>query len=166
MPADRSRSGGGELPPEILALPAEDPASRALLEAYAAELRVRMLAGYDPTRAAPPDPADFDPPAGVFLVAFLGRDPVGCAALRTIGEEVGEIRRMYVAPRARGRGVGRRLLGSVEAAARERGHRLVRLDTSEELHEAHALYESCGYLRIDPYNENEFAARWYEKSLE
>jgi ribosomal protein S18 acetylase RimI-like enzyme len=72
---------------------------------------------------------------------------------------------MWVHPELRGRGVGRLLLASLEARARELGFSTVRLDTSGHLNEAIALYRAAGYTEITPYNDNPYAAHWFEKHL-
>jgi GNAT superfamily N-acetyltransferase len=151
---------------EVEPVPASEPACRTLLAEYLAELTARMPEQFDVSRAAPPAPGDFDPPGGVFVLARIEGAPVGVGALRTTGPGVGEVRRMYVAPAARGRGVGLRILAALEGEARARGHHTLRLDTAEELFEAQSLYERSGYRRIPAYNDNEFAQRWYEKRLE
>jgi GNAT superfamily N-acetyltransferase len=156
---------GGQMV-EVAPAPASDPACQRLLAEYLAELTARMPEEFDVTRASPPAPGDFDPPGGVFLLARIDGEPVGIGALRTTEPGVGEIRRMYVAPAARGRGVGLRILAALEDVARARGHHTLRLDTAEELSEAQSLYERSGYRRIPAYNDNEFAQRWYEKQLE
>ncbi len=147
-------------------VPSSRPDCQALLTAYVAEIAGRMAAGFDPSRSSPPGPEDFDPPQGVFLLATLDGSAVGCGALRTLGPGIGEIRRMFVSPGARGTGLGRQILLALEEEARRRGHHTLRLDTSEELAEAQALYEAAGYVRVPAYNDNEYAARWYEKRFD
>lgn len=142
-----------------------DPVCQEMLGAYVADIAARMAAGFDPSRSSPPGPTDFDPPQGVFLLAYLDDVPVGCGALRTLEPGIGEIRRMYVLPDARGNGVGRRILEALEDEALGRGQHTVRLDTSEELAEAQALYEASGFTRVPAYNDNGYAARWYEKRI-
>ena len=100
-------------------------------------------------------PADFAPPAGTFLVGFHAGEPV-CA---------GGIKRMYVVPGARRRGVARTLLRALEDAARERGYAFVRLDTGPLQRGAMALYASEGYTEIGNFNANPIAAYWGEKKL-
>jgi GNAT superfamily N-acetyltransferase len=136
-----------------------------LLDRYEQDLKSRMSPDFDLSVCAPPGPDDFEPPAGVFLVALLGGEPVACGGLRTIGPGIGEIRRMYVSPAARGKGVGKRVLEALERAAADRDLNTVRLDTTNELTEAHRLYERAGYQRIPDYNGDICAERWYEKRL-
>ena len=145
--------------------PIDSPCAHYVLEQYVAELAERFPSGFDPSRAAPPDPADFIPPAGVFfLVRSQGRT-AGCGALRTEPGGIAEIRRMWISRELRGQGAGRALLQALEDHARSQGCRRVRLDTAAELHEARRLYVSAGYREIPAYNDNEYAQHWFEKDL-
>lgn len=85
--------------------------------------------------------------------------------MRLIGPGVAEIKRMYVAPRARRHGLGRRLLRELERGAAELGCRTVRLDTMAAMAEAGALYRSAGYEPIADYDGNPLAAVWMERAL-
>ena len=91
----------------------------------------------------------------VAAVAYSGDAPVGCGALREIEPGVGEIKRMFVLPQARGRGAARRILEALEASARTLGYSAVRLGTGVRQPEARALYESSGYRRIRLFGEYE-----------
>ncbi len=97
------------------------------------------------------DPTQFAPPGGLFLVAWLGDEPVACGGLRRLADGVSEIKRMYVDPAHRGRGYARRLLAAAEEAARDLGYRRMQLETGTAQPEAMALYTSCGYQRIPSY---------------
>jgi ribosomal protein S18 acetylase RimI-like enzyme len=90
---------------------------------------------------------------------------VGCGAIRKLDERTGEIKRMWLDPSARGRGVGRSMLEALEQSARHLGCECVRLDTSAYLFEAIGLYRSFGFVDIAPYNDNSYADFWFEKSL-
>jgi putative acetyltransferase len=90
---------------------------------------------------------------GAFLIAYVDARPAGCGALRTIEEGVGEIKRMYVRPSERGRGIGRALLEALEAEARRMGMRRLILETGIRQHEALALYRNCGFLPVPPFGE-------------
>jgi ribosomal protein S18 acetylase RimI-like enzyme len=72
---------------------------------------------------------------------------------------------MWVAPAARGLGLGRRLLRELEDEARRRGATAIRLETNRTLGEAIALYRSAGYVEIDPFNDEPYAHHWFEKPL-
>ncbi len=140
------------------------PAARACLAAYAAELARRFESGFDPRRN--PMPADeVRPPSGLFLVATLHDEPVGCGALKLHGEGPAELARIWVSERVRGLGLGRRLVAELERRAAETGATTVRLDTNGALTEAIALYRSVGYREIEPFNDNPYAHHWFEKSL-
>ncbi|WP_246195677.1 GNAT family N-acetyltransferase [Halopolyspora algeriensis] len=145
--------------------PIDSPEARWALDRYVADLNERFPGGFDTSRAAPPDPGDFVPPNGVFLLVRAEGETAGCGALRTESGGIAEIRRMWISPRLRGRGAGRRLLAALETHAREYGCSRVRLDTAAELEEARALYASAGYVEIDAYNENSYARHWFEKDV-
>lgn len=90
---------------------------------------------------------------GAFLIALRSGQPVGCGALRRIETNTGEVKRMYVVPPERGRGVGRAILSAIEAEARAlRLSRLV-LETGVRQTEAQALYQRSGFSRIEPFGE-------------
>jgi DNA-binding MarR family transcriptional regulator/GNAT superfamily N-acetyltransferase len=146
----------------------EDPTSEAArfcIESYFAEIDRRFDTGFDPAQALPLDAADLTEPAGLLLVARLRGEPVGCGALKLDGAEPAYLKRMWVAPAARGLGVGKRLLGELEEHARLRGARSVQLETNGALHEAIALYRSTGYLEVEPFNDERYAHHWFEKQL-
>ena len=143
-----------------------DPAARRCLAAYFDELADRFDAGFDPVRSISADDHELTPPAGLLLVATLHDDPVGCGAVKFRGTAPAEIKRMWVAPAARGLGLGRRLLAELEAAAAARGVRTVRLETNRTLAEAIALYRSAGFGEVPAFNDEPYAHHWFEKSLD
>jgi DNA-binding MarR family transcriptional regulator len=143
----------------------DEPAGRACLDAYYAELHTRFDTGFDPARSRPADGDVLRPPAGLLLVATLRGEPVGCGALKLHGSKPAEIKRMWVSPAARGLGLGRRLLSELERRAAERGVRTVRLDTNAALVEAIAMYRSAGYREISAFNDEAYADHWFEKRL-
>lgn len=93
------------------------------------------------------------PPSGAFLVAYLAGGPVGCAGWRSSGDagETAELKRMYVSPTARGRGVARAVLAAVERSAREYGRRRLILECGDRQPEAIGLYRSAGYEQIENF---------------
>jgi DNA-binding MarR family transcriptional regulator/N-acetylglutamate synthase-like GNAT family acetyltransferase len=141
--------------------PASDDAAYCLRE-YFAELDRRFNTGFDPTRARPADRDEMLPPAGVFLVATLRDEPIGCGGLK-FHDDWAELKRMWVAPDARGLGIGRRLLSEFETQAAVHGSHAIRLDTNSTLTEAIAMYRSSGYQEIEPFNDERYAQHWFEK---
>jgi len=137
--------------------------ARQCLAQYFKELAERFEQGFDPARSTSADPAELVPPAGLFLVARLDGQPVGCGALKINGRRLGEIKRMWVAPSARGLGIAQRLLDALEKHAADAGLNILQLDTNRSLSEARALYARNGYVEIAPYNTNPYAHHWYEK---
>ncbi|MGD9703257.1 MAG: GNAT family N-acetyltransferase [Acidimicrobiia bacterium] len=153
----------------LLRIDAVDPEHRLAqhcLGEYFAELDRRFHAGFDPAVSLPADPDEMRPPAGVFLVATLRDEPIGCGALKFHGDEPTEVKRMWVAPTARGLGVGRRLLRELERRAAVHGSDAIRLDTNKALVEAVAMYRSAGYRAIAAYNAEPYADHWFEKHLD
>jgi DNA-binding MarR family transcriptional regulator/GNAT superfamily N-acetyltransferase len=146
----------------------EDPrsaAARYCLESYFAELNSRFDAGFDPARAIPANADELTEPAGLLLVARLHGEPIGCGALKLRGDVPFYIKRMWVAPDARGLGVGRRILHELEDHARRRGADVVHLETNKALGEAASLYRSAGYVEVDPFNEEPYAHHWFTKRV-
>jgi DNA-binding MarR family transcriptional regulator/GNAT superfamily N-acetyltransferase len=143
-----------------------DPDAEYCLREYFAELDRRFDTGFDPTQSRPADRDEMRAPAGVFLVATLNDEPVGCGALKFHRDDSVELKRMWVAPAARGLGIGRRVLAELEARAVAHGGTRVRLDTNSTLTEAIAMYRSAGYREVDVFNDEQYADHWFEKRLE
>jgi DNA-binding MarR family transcriptional regulator/GNAT superfamily N-acetyltransferase len=142
------------------------PDARYCLHEYFLELDRRFEAGFDPARSLPAELDEMRSPAGAFLMATLRGEPVGCGALKFYEGAPTELKRMWVAPTARGLGVGRRLLTELETrAAAGSASRIVRLETNRALTEAIALYRSTGYRDVDPFNHEPYADHWFEKRL-
>ena len=110
-------------------------------------------------------PDELRAPNGAYLVGYDGGDAVAGGGLRRLDDGVAEIKRMFVRPSARGRGVARALLEALEQTARELGYDRVRLDTGPKQVHGLALYRSAGYVDVPPYNDNPFACFWGEKRL-
>jgi len=129
-----------------------------MLELYEGE------ADIGPTR----EPSMFVEPHGVFLVLRDDDEQaVGCGGITRFDDMRGEVKRMYVVPEARGRGLGRRLLEELEAEARRLGYESVVLETGDRQRAAVGLYEATGYARIPcypPYDSRELSI-CYEKRL-
>ena len=152
----------------MVGIEAEDPTTpdaRWCIEQYFSELGARFEAGFDPSLSIPADAHELRSPAGALLVARLRERPVGCGALKLHSGAPAEVKRMWVAPEARGLGLGRRLLHELERYARHAGVEMLRLETNRTLTEAIALYQSSGYQEVDAFNAEPYAHHWFEKRL-
>jgi len=135
------------------------------LSRYYAELVDRFESGFDAAQSCAPTLDEFAPPAGIFLVIRLGADPVGCGGFKPMPPDAAYLKRMWVAPEARGHGLGKRLLAALEERARALGYRKIRLETEQSLTEAQQLYRRNGYLEVPPFNDELYAHHWFEKPL-
>ena len=141
------------------------PDARRAVRAYVTELAQRFDGGFDPALSISASDEEMSPPAGLFLIATLHGEPAGCGALKFHPGAPTEIKRMWVAPEARGLGLGRRLLAELEARAAARGARTLRLETNRALAEAISLYRSAGYREVAAFNDEPYAHYWFEKTL-
>jgi DNA-binding MarR family transcriptional regulator/GNAT superfamily N-acetyltransferase len=139
--------------------------ARFCLSTYFHELAARFESGFDVRTGDRADVEDMTPPSGLFVIARLDGDAVGCGGFKRVDKTTGEIKRVWTAPSARGIGVARRMLRTLEAAAQDRGLKTLRLDTNRALTEAHALYRSEGYREVARFNDNPYAHHWFEKRL-
>lgn len=121
--------------------------AQRLVEAALADLGGRYGGDGD---ATPVEPEQFNPPHGAFFVAYWEGEPVACGAWRSHGDDgtIAEIKRMYTVPAARGRGIARAVLSTVEHSAREHGRRQTVLEAGDRQPEAVSLYRSAGYRTI------------------
>lgn len=142
-----------------------DPLARHCLREYELELDRRFEHGFDPGRSISATASELRPPAGVLLVATVLSEPLACGALKLHDGGPAELKRMWVAPSARGLGLGRRLLAELEAHAVRNGSRTARLETNGALAEAIALYRSAGYREVPAFNAEPYAHHWFEKAL-
>jgi GNAT superfamily N-acetyltransferase len=99
------------------------------------------------------DPDEVSEGCGAYFIAYIANEPVGCGAVRRIGHDVAELKRMYVAPTARNRGVGRQILDALEAIARQLGATRLVLETGVRQPEALALYSRAGFTTIPLFGE-------------
>jgi DNA-binding MarR family transcriptional regulator/GNAT superfamily N-acetyltransferase len=150
---------------EIGAEAPDSPDARWCLSEYFRELGARFEGGFHHEEEGLADAAEIALPAGVFVLARLDGEAVGCGGLKRIDEATGEIKRVWTAPKARGMGVARRMLRTLEAAARDMGLKRLRLDTNRALKEAHALYRKEGFREIARFSDNPYADHWFEKRL-
>jgi GNAT superfamily N-acetyltransferase len=118
--------------------------------------------GPDMPRATP---EDLSPPGGAFLVGGLDGAPVCCGGLKRLPDGTAGIKRMFVVPEARGRGVARQLQAALESTAADLGYEVVRLDTGPRQPHAQALDESTGHRPVPNFNANPVATFWGEKRL-
>jgi GNAT superfamily N-acetyltransferase len=143
---------------------ADDPEVVSLLADYEAELLADGIV-LDVDEGGAVSAEELAAPHGTFLVAEESGAAVGCGGVRRLRDGRAEIKRMYVAPAARGRGVARTLLERLEDEARALGCDVARLDTGPKMTPALRLYRSAGYREIADYNGNPHAAHWMEKRL-
>jgi len=144
---------------------AGEPPASELIEAMVEELE-QFYGRIDKPGMPSATVADFRPPSGVCLVGWLDDQALCVGAVKRLGDGLAEIKRMYVAPAGRSRGLARALLSALEDAARDLGYSRVRLDTGPRQPHARALYLSAGYREIADYNDNPAASFWGEKPLQ
>jgi DNA-binding MarR family transcriptional regulator/GNAT superfamily N-acetyltransferase len=142
-----------------------DPHARYCMREYFAELDRRFEDGFDPSVSISAEDDELRSPAGIVLVATLRSEPIACGALKFHHGRPTELKRMWVAPTARGLGVGRRLLAELESEASRHGTRTIRLETNGSLSEAISLYRSSGYREVEAFNDEPYAHHWFEKRL-
>ena len=150
---------------KVAAEAADSADARRCLDAYFAELAERFEGGYDAGKDDSARAAEMTPPSGFFVVARLHGEAVGCGGLKRTDKATGEIKRVWTAPSARGIGVARRVLRTLESAARDMGLRTLRLGTNRALAEAHALYRKEGFREIGRFNDNPYEHHWFQKRL-
>ncbi len=143
----------------------EAPVAKACLADYFALLSERV-AGISAAHVPDPDPqaGHYRPPVGTFLVAWSDGLPLGCVSLKTINTTTGEVKRLWIAPSARGMGLARRMMTAIEAEARTMGLTRLRLDTNAAQTAAITLYRTTGWQDAKPYSDFP-ATRWFEKRL-
>ncbi len=133
----------------IAAVSYTSPAARELTQALHSEQVATYGRADDPEAI---DATEFDPPNGTFFLALRAdRTALACGGWRTVSPGTAEIKRMYVAPAARGHGLGRQVLQALEDDARRHGMSEVILETGVNNLAALALYARCGYARVPSY---------------
>ena len=141
------------------------PDAQTCLAAYFAELDERFDAGFDPDSSLTAGVDEMRLPHGIFVVARLHGEPVGCGGVKLYADRPAYIKRMWVAPATRGLSLGRRLLAELEALAAAHGAQAVQLETNRALVEAIAMYRAAGYTEVAPFNDEPYAHHWFEKQL-
>jgi GNAT superfamily N-acetyltransferase len=134
--------------------PEEIESARKLFEEYAQRLEINLcFQDFEGELASLP--GDYQPPSGRLLLAFVDQQLAGCVALRQLGENICEMKRLYLKPELRGKGLGRVLAERIIREAREIGYRRMRLDTLPgKMDRAIALYRSLGFNEIPAYYSN------------
>lgn len=137
--------------------PEEIRSARELFAEYASWIEISLcFQNFDKELAGLP--GDYAPPSGRLFLAVDGDQMMGCVALRKIGDGVGEMKRLYVRPKFRGRGLGRTLTEKLIAEAKQIGYVRLRLDTLPgKMDQAIAMYRSFGFQEIEPYYKNPVA---------
>ncbi|MGW7295947.1 bifunctional helix-turn-helix transcriptional regulator/GNAT family N-acetyltransferase [Streptomyces xiamenensis] len=143
----------------------DHPDAQHCLRSFFAELSERLDTGFDPARSLLPDAGELRAPRGVFLVARLHGEPVGCAGLKLPADAPAEVKRMWVSPATRGLGLARRFLTELEARAAGHGYDTLRLDTNKVLTEAIRLYHAYGFTEVPAFNTEPYAHHWFEKRI-
>jgi ribosomal protein S18 acetylase RimI-like enzyme len=144
---------------------ADLPAVRRLLKEYAGSLDF-PLDFQDFERELAELPGAYAPPHGTLLLARIDGEAAGCVALRRLADDTCEMKRLYIRPGHRGLGLGRLLAAAIVEAARARGYRAMRLDTTPSMAAAQALYTELGFRDIPPYTVNPVAGtRFLELAL-
>jgi ribosomal protein S18 acetylase RimI-like enzyme len=170
MPEQPARKGSSSVPPvpsvvKLLISPAESPPQivqiRELFLEYAQSLGFSLcFQSFDKELAELP--GDYAPPDGCLLLAECENVPAGCVALHKLAPRICEMKRLYLRPQFRGKGLGRVLAEAAIARAREIGYCSVRLDTVEPIMQnAVAIYRLLGFKEIAPYCENPVAGAMY-----
>ncbi len=138
--------------------------ARGLIEQYAASLELDLEfqnLSHELEHLA----EEYGAPTGAFLIARVGGEALGCAGLRSFEGSDGEMKRLYVLPQARGRGIGVQLARRIVEEARKLGYTRLLLDTLPAMREAQALYAALGFRRIPAYRYNPLPGATYFELL-
>jgi DNA-binding MarR family transcriptional regulator/GNAT superfamily N-acetyltransferase len=145
-----------------------DPRSevaKGCLSQYYAELAQRFSQGFEVAKSRDPEAGQMVPPRGTFLLAVSDGLPVGCVGLKGSGDKTGEIKRLWIAPHARGLGIAQQLMTAAEGRAVDLDMDVLRLDTNSALPEARRLYERLGWIEIPRFNDDPYPDLFFEKNI-
>ena len=142
----------------------DDPEIAPLFDAFIRETDGPLGIDLEAEIAAGP-PIELAGADGVLLLVRVDGEPAGLGGVRHLDTEIAEVKSMYLSPAHRGKGLAPLLLAELEEIARRRGCRAVRLDTSDYLEGALALYRRAGYREVPAYNQNSKANLWFERQL-
>jgi DNA-binding MarR family transcriptional regulator/GNAT superfamily N-acetyltransferase len=143
----------------------DDPRIQTCCQAYYDEISEIFGTRFDPVLGGDPEADAMRPPRGVFLLALSDGLPIGCCALKDQGQGLGEVKRLWVSPAARGLSLSKRLMDHIETHARALNMHTLQLDTNGKLTAARRLYEGSGWREIARYNDNPYAEHFFEKKL-
>jgi GNAT superfamily N-acetyltransferase len=144
----------------------DDPAIGPLFDAFIREADGPLDVDLDiEAEIAAGPPKELAGEHGVLLLARVDGEPAGLGGVRFLDSEAAEVKTMFVSPAHRGQGLARAILVELERIAREHGCLRTKLDTSDYLTGAVALYRSAGYHEVPPYNDNPKANLWFERQL-
>ncbi|MBV7409284.1 bifunctional helix-turn-helix transcriptional regulator/GNAT family N-acetyltransferase [Maritimibacter sp. DP1N21-5] len=138
------------------------------LTEYYAELARRFERGFEVHLSKDPEATTMMAPQGAFFVAMSDGLPIGCGGLKghfADAEPWGEVKRLWIAPSARGLGLAKRFMTRIEISARDLGMAALRLDTNSQLPEAVSLYRRLGWTEIDRFNDDPYPDHFFEKRL-
>jgi GNAT superfamily N-acetyltransferase len=150
---------------QIVAVDPEHEHARSCLARYVRELNQRSQRTFDPEAGATITPDEVRPPLGRFVVVYMTGEPIGCGAVTHPPRGPAHIKRMWIAPEARGQGLGRQLLNVLESYARDAGAKVGQIETNSDLTEALALYTATGWAPVERFNDEPYADRWLQKPL-
>lgn len=151
---------------EMVIVPPTDPRAQACVQAYYAEMGQRFSQGFDVSLSCDPQAADMIHPRGAFVIVLSDGLPVGCGGLKGTDKGYAEIKRVWIAPSARGLGLAHRLMAELERIAVALGITCLRLDTNSQfLPEAVALYRKTGWAEIPRFNDDPYPDMFFEKTV-
>lgn len=150
---------------EIIEADPEDPRVQHCVQAYYDEISEIFGVFFDPQVSGDPEADSLRAPNGTFLLALSDGLPIGCVAVKRQAEGLGEVKRMWVAPAARGLGLAKQLMNAIETHAQRLGLTTLQLDTNGKLTAALHLYRKDGWVEIERYNDNPYAEHFFEKQL-